>query len=190
MGRRFHALPVRVAARMAGDLGGAIEERDGRLAGDEREGPSDQRVRDGVIVAVEADVNDGADEIASEGMFGQGQEAGLLRRPRLADQPVRGARHGAGVGGLGDPGGELGVEIVERGEAARGEEGVTQVLDHSLDLALFVAPIRSAGLRRKVIVPGQLEHAGMKADVVADALEDDALEIVVQQGARPPPRAR
>ena len=29
VGRLFHALAVRVAARMAGDLGGAVEERDG-----------------------------------------------------------------------------------------------------------------------------------------------------------------
>src|SRR6266545_2693300 len=110
----------------------------------------------------------------------------MYGRPRLADHPPRGPGHGAGVRGLGDPGGELGVEIVEGGNAAGGEEGVAQVLDHPLDLALLVAAVRRAGLGREVIVPGQLEQARMEADVIADSLQDDALEIVVQEGPRHP----
>src|SRR2546428_2065706 len=78
------------------------------------------------------------------------------------------------------------LRSLEGGKAAGGEEGVAQVLDHPLDLALLVAAVRRAGLGREVIVPGQLEQARMEADVIADPLQDDALEIVVQEGPRHP----
>jgi hypothetical protein len=32
-------------------------------------------------------------------------------------------------------------------------------------------------------MPGEFEHPRVEADVIADALEDDALEIVVEDGA-------
>jgi hypothetical protein len=99
-------------------------------------------------------------------------------------------RQGARVGDVADPAGELAVEVVERAEAPGGEEGVAEVLDHPLDLALLVRAIRRAGLGRVVIVPGQLEHARVEADVIADAVEDDALEIVVEDRPRDAPQSR
>ena len=39
--------------------------------------------------------------------------------------------------GVGDPLGELGIEVVDGGEAARGEERVAKVLDHPLDPAFL-----------------------------------------------------
>jgi hypothetical protein len=50
------ALGAVVAARMAGDLGGAVEQADLMLGGDEGERPAHEGVRDRVVVAVEADV--------------------------------------------------------------------------------------------------------------------------------------
>ena len=83
-----------------------------------------------------------------------------------------------------DPVGELLVEVVDGGEPARGEEAVAQVLDRALHLALLVAAVRRARHRREVIVPGALEDLRVEADVLADAFDDDALEVVVED----PPR--
>src|SRR5207249_4794957 len=92
--------------------------------------------------------------------------------------PAAGER--AGVGDLGDPARGLRVEILQRAEATGREEGVAEVLDHPLDLALLVAAVRGARLGCEVIVAGQLEHARMEADVIPGPVEDDAFEIVVE----------
>jgi hypothetical protein len=60
---------------------------------------------------------------------------------------------------------------------------VAQVLDLPLDAAFFIAAGDGAGLWGEVVVAGELEQAGVEADVIADALEDDALQIVVEDGA-------
>ena len=52
-------------------------------------------------------------------------------------------------------------------------------------LSLLVAAVGRARLGGKVVVPRELEEAGVEADVVALALEDDAFQIVV---VRCPPR--
>src|SRR5690606_15063605 len=59
---------------------------------------------------------------------------------------------------------KLRVQIVEVTKRARREEGVAQVLDLALDLALFVGARGGAGPGREVIVPGELEEARMKVD--------------------------
>jgi hypothetical protein len=64
---------------------------------------------------------------------------------------------------------------------------VPEVLDRPLDFALLVAAIRRARFRGEVILPGQLEQPRVVADVVAHPFEDDALQIVVQEGAGHPP---
>jgi hypothetical protein len=59
---------------------------------------------------------------------------------RVGDETaVRIDGHGACVRDAFDPVGELRVEVVDRGEPARREERVAQVLDGALDLALLVA---------------------------------------------------
>jgi hypothetical protein len=47
-----------------------------------------------------------------------------------------------------------------------------------------VAARDRAGLWGEVIMAGELEEPGVEADVIADALEDDALQVVVEQRAR------
>ena len=91
--------------------------------------------------------------------------------------------------GVGDPLGELGIEVVDGGEAARGEERVAEVLDHPLDAAFLVAAGDGARLRGEVVVAGKLEQARVEADVLAESLEDDAFQVVIEQDAGMPPRA-
>ena len=87
---------------------------------------------------------------------------------------------------LGDPRGELSIEVGDVRKPPRREEGMPQVLDRPLDLAFLVAAIRGARFRGEVIMPGQLEQPWVVADVVAHPLEDDALQIVVEECAGNP----
>src|SRR5678815_5637247 len=61
---------------------------------------------------------------------------------------------------------------------------MAKILNQSFDFTFFVSPVRRAWLGRKAVVTGEVEDARMEPDVVADALEHDALEIVVQDLAR------
>jgi hypothetical protein len=78
---------------------------------------------------------------------------------------------------------ELGVEILDIDKRARRKEGVTQILDLSLDFPLLVPPRRRTRPWREVVMPGELEQAGMKADGGAGALEHRTAQIVVNQGS-------
>jgi hypothetical protein len=119
-------------------------------------------------------------------MLRQRQEAGLFLGERLGHAALRRIVGDAPLmRGRRNPGGELRVEIGDARETPRGEEGVTEVLDGPLDFSFFVAAVRRARLRREVIVAGELEEPGVVADVVADALEDDAFQIVVVLCPRP-----
>ena len=116
-------------------------------------------------------------------MLGERQEAGLLLGEGVGDALLAAAGHGPGVGDLGDPVGQLRVEVGHGGEGARGEERVAEEADHALDAALFIPAGHRAGLGGEVVVAGELEQARMEADVIADALEDDALQVVVEDDA-------
>ena len=113
------------------------------FGGDEGERPPDQRVGDRVVVAVEAQVRSLAgtgrvDEITRTRMHGQREQARPFLVQGVADVAAGGiAGHGALMRGVGDPLGELGIEVVDGGEAARGEERVAKVLDHPLDPAFL-----------------------------------------------------
>ena len=70
----------------------AVEDADRRLGGDERERLSNERVRDGVVVAIEADVGrlarrDGLHVARVEAMLGQREETLLLLGEGLRDGP-------------------------------------------------------------------------------------------------------
>src|SRR5581483_8214402 len=78
------------------------------------------------------------------------------------------------------------VEVRDRGEGPRGEEGVAEVLDHALHATLLVAAGHRTRLGREVVMAGELEEPRMEADVLAAALEDDALQVVVQEHPRDP----
>ena len=77
----------------------------------------------------------------------------------------------------------LGVEVVQVGEGAGGEEAVADVANGAFDAAFLVAPRDRHGPGLVAVVPGEAEQGGMEADRVAAPLEHGALEIVVEQHA-------
>src|SRR5262249_6642772 len=148
-----------VAARVPRDLDGAVEHAHLALRCDEREGLADERVRDRVRVPVEAQVGllaarNRHHEVRLEWVRGKRQQHRALLDERDPDEALLGvAWDDTRVRHLFDPGGELTIEIDERGEAARSEEGVPQILDGPLDLSLLVAAVGGARTRREVVMP-------------------------------------
>jgi len=113
VGLVLDALAAIVAAGMAGDLGGAVQEAHRMLGGDQRERLADQGVGDRVVVPVEADVRglagaDGAQEVAGKRMLGKRQEPGLLLGEGIDDPLLAPVGDRADMGDLGDPAGQLG----------------------------------------------------------------------------------
>ncbi len=133
-----------------------IDHADGRFRGHEREWFPDERVRDGVIVAVEANVGrlargDGLHVARVERMLGQRQEALLLVGEGLGDGAGGVSGNATTVDDAIDPGVELLIEIRKGRERARREEGLAEVADPSLDAALFVAARDADGGGSEVI---------------------------------------
>ena len=175
-----------VAAHMARHLRAAVEDAHGGRIGEQRDGAPHERVRQRVLIAVEGEVRllaraRRADQRGLERVRGHGQQHALLLGEDRGDGLVALLGMAPLVRDRVAPVRELRVEIVEVAERARGEEGVAQVLDLPLDLALFVGARRRAGPGREVIVPGELEEARMKVNRAALAIEHRALEIVVDQ---------
>jgi hypothetical protein len=115
---------------------------------------------------------------AKELIAGQGQELIALLGEDLAygARPVLGA---APVRCLAlRPGERLGIEVVEVGIGAGGEEGVTHVADRSLDAALLVAPSRRDRTGLIMVMATEREQRGVEADGVADALQHCAFEVI------------
>jgi len=113
-------------------------------------------------------------------MLRQRQQANTLVGEQVDDAAtISVARRAPRVRDLGDPTRELRIEIFDGRESSRGEERVTEVLDLALDFPFFVSAVRRARLGREVVVAGEVEDPRVKPNVIASALEDDALEIVV-----------
>ena len=72
------------------------------------------------------------------------------------------------------------AQVVERGEGAAVEEGVADVLDAVLDLALRLRVAHGRGHGLEEVVPGEVEEARIELDRAADVVQDDALEVVVE----------
>ena len=114
VGGVLDALPALVGARMARDFGAAVQEPHLVFGGHEGERAADERVRDRVLVAIEAERGrlagaDGAEEVAGERMLGERQQPGLLLGEGLRDALLAPAGDGPRVGDLGDPAGQLRV---------------------------------------------------------------------------------
>jgi hypothetical protein len=96
---------------------------------DEGERPADERVRDRVVVAVEADVRrlagaDGAEEVAAERVLGERQQARLLLGEGVGHPLLPAVGHRPRMRDLGDPARQLRVEIGHRAERAGGEDQI------------------------------------------------------------------
>ena len=78
----------------------------------------------------------------------------------------------------------LGVEPVEIGDRAPGEERPADILDGPLDAPLLVAAGDGDRPRLEAVVGGEREQRRMEADGVPAPLEHRALEVVVEQDPR------
>ncbi len=130
---------------MRGDGVVAVEHAHETVGGGEDQRLAHKRVRDRVVVAVEAQVRRLAgaqrlDGVARERMCGQRQKSGPLIGQGCGDGAlVRIAGDETGMGDALDPLVELGVEVVDGAERAGGEEGVAQVADGALDASFLIA---------------------------------------------------
>src|SRR5262249_5933367 len=124
------------------------------------------------------------DEISFKTMCGERQQSRLLFSKDLADTARGVCRPGALMSQAVAPLQRLAVEILQRGKAARGEEGIADVADDALDAAFLVAAPRMAGLGRKMVMTAQVEQPGMESDGVAEALQDHRFQIVVENLTR------
>ena len=174
-----------VRASVASDLDGPIEHAHHDLRRDEREGPPHVRVRDGIVVSVEADIRclprrDGAYEVGRSGVLGQREKTRSLQDERVADEATVGIG-GDGPGALhtDDPRVELGIEVVHGVERASGKEGFAKIAYASLDASLLVAPRHGAGLGGKVVMTRKVEDPWVESNEVPLTLEDGALQVVV-----------
>ena len=59
-----------------------------------------------------------------------------------------------------------------------------------MESPLFIPAGHRARLRGEVIVAGELKQAGVEANVLAEPFEDDAFQVVIQQGPRDPAHGR
>ena len=189
MGGLFDLGAAVVAAPMAGEDVGAIDDTQLERIGEHGQLAADVAKRDRIIVQVEADVRCLADRYHD--MFEHRRRVGREReqaRPFLVEHRAHGAFgliRTAPIGGVARaPSLGLSVEVIDIGEAARGEERVTDEPDGSLHATFFVPPGHRHRAWLVSILGGEAEQGGMKADRVAASLEHDARRIVVEQDTR------
>ena len=75
----------------------------------------------------------------------------------------------------------LGIEVVEIGDVAGGEEGLAHIADGAFDAALLIAARNGNRTRLVTVVPGEAQQRRMEADRVAMPLQDGTFQIVVEQ---------
>ena len=175
---------------MSRELGRAVEHAHGVLGRDDREGLAHVRVGDRVVVPVEPHVrrlsgDHGADHVRGCRVRRQREEHDALFDERVAHRStLEITGHEASALDLVEPRRELLVEILDGTKRSGLEEGLAQVAHATLDAPLLVATRDGARLGGEVVVPGELEDARVEADEFAAALEDGALQVVVQDRPR------
>lgn len=177
-----------VAARVAGDLGRAIDDAHGGRVGQQRDGALHARVGNRIAIAIEADVGllaaaDRAHQRRLEGMGRLGQQHALLLSEDLRDGLIAVLGMAPLVRDRVAPRDKLRLEIVDIAKGARRDEGVPQILDLPLDLPLLVGARRRAGAWGEVIVAGQLKEPRVEVNGRALPVQHRGLQIVVDEGA-------
>src|SRR5512135_63574 len=166
-----------------------VDDTDSVLARDHHEPALHMRVRHAVVVLVEAHVRR-LPYADLEPLLGWKLVARQLDhlRPFLEkgflDGPGLRVGYATVSGDLDAPGASLVIQIVERGEGARGEEVLAHVPDGSLDPTFLVRTIGGARPRLESVVARECKKRRMKPHRVALPLEHRALEVVVQNHPR------
>ncbi len=181
----FDDLAAVPAARMGGHDALRVEDAHQALAGHHAQGALHLGGRHRVVVEVEAHVGglahaDRLDLFADKRRRGQAQQMVALALEGLAHAQGGVLRAGAFARVCHAPGGGLGVEVVQVGELAPGEEGVADIADAALDPPLLVAASWRHRARLVAVMPGQGQKRGVQADGIPAALEHGRLQVVVQ----------
>ena len=172
-----------VAPRVRGDDRAAIENAYGLDGGEHLEGAAHVGVRDGVVVEVKAYVGGlvGVHDHplgSRERLIGQSEQMRTLGLEALAHRAAAVLR----AGPLGRftlaPGERLGVQILEIGEASRGEEAFPNKADGALDAPLLVAAGNGHGTRLETVMGSECEQRGVEADGLPAALENSAAKVL------------
>ena len=126
---------------------------------------------------VDADLDPLDDRIR---IVGQAQQQRRLFGEDLADAAGGVFGTAAITGRAAAPGVRLGIEIVDAGERAGGEEGVADKAYGAFDATLFVPAGDRDGARFVTIVGGEFEQGRIEADRVAVTFQHGAAQIVIQ----------
>ena len=185
MGGNLDLFAFVVAALVASQHLGAIDNAHLMRVGKNSENAPNVTVRHRVIIEIEANIGVFADRnlYAFEQwhrVVGQRQQASRFLGEHFT--------HGAALGIVGalaicrrtiTPGCGLLIEIVNVFEAAGGEEGVAYVANGALHAAFFVAARDRDGARFVTVMAGKIQQGGMEADRIAAPLQHRAFKIIV-----------
>ncbi len=144
MDRIVDPLVTVVAAPVASDLHDAVENPNRGLRGDQRQPLADQGMWDGIVISVVPDIDRligvyACDQIGLKRVSREREQAGFLFGEDLADSAGIIIGPGALVRDAIAPFQRLPVEVLERGEAASGEEGIANIADGAFDPSLLIA---------------------------------------------------
>lgn len=168
---------------------GAIQNAHLGVGSQQRERLADFAWRNGVVVAVEADV-DGLGRahlfpaIERKRMRGQCQQARLLLLKRLLDGEGVILRPRPAMSDLVAPEPGLAVAFGQNGEGAARPEGFANVADGAFHASFLIARAHLAGPGLKVIVAAEVEDARVEMDQFAAPFLHHGAEIVVEDRAR------
>ena len=190
VGGLFDLRALVVTARVTREHRRAVDDAHLMGIGEHRQNAPDMRVRDRIIVQIEADIRAScrprprparatAPDCPAARAVAVASSAKTSRTVRSGSSgtaPVGGRANAPGIG--------LGIEIVEIGEGAGREERVTYVTYGSLHAAFLVAARDRHGPRFVTIMSGEAQQRGMEADRVAASFQHHALQIVVEQDTR------
>ena len=170
---------------MAGEHRAAVDDAYLVRIGEHRQHATNVRMRHRIVVEIEADIGRLADRDRDafeqrRRVVRQRQQARRFLGEHLADAVLE-VFGTAPVGGLPvAPGLGLGIEIIEIGERASGEERITYVTYGSLNAAFFVAARHRHRAGFITVVSGKAEECRMEADRIAASFQDRTFQIIVE----------
>ena len=177
-----------VAAAVASHFGSPIENAHQGVRSDQRQLPAHCRGRNRVVVEIEAYINglvrfSGHHQVGCQGVGRKGQQLRFFRFEHSRNGARSIAGPGSTVSDLIPPAAGLAIEVGQGSKGAGGKERGANVLDRSFHASFFIPPSHMAGPGGEVVVSGQFQQSGMKANGIAAALQHYAFKVVVKENS-------
>ena len=177
-----------VAAAVASDFGNPVENAHQGVGSDQRQLPAHCSGGNRVVVEIEAHVDglvrfSGCHQIGFQGVGWKGQQSSFFFFEDSGDGARAIAGPGPTVSDLIPPAAGLVIEVGQGGKGAGGKERGANVLDSSFHASFFISPSHMTGPGGEMVVSGQLQQPGMKANGVAAALQNYAFKVVVKESS-------